>query len=148
MKARSGRLPTGAGHGGHYGFHRGYWGRHVGYYGGVNYGGGYGGIGFSGGEWRGREFRYNTAVTRVDQNRIHSTYSDRTIVERNTIANNNRVAYSGGPTAFSTPPAPRSGWPIATSTRCRPASRPNTRRRPGPTRPRLPRPTGDTRRTW
>jgi hypothetical protein len=84
-------------YGGRYRFHHGYWGRHVGYYGGVNYGGGYEGVGFSGGEWRGSEFRYNTAVTRVDQNRIHSTYNDRSIVERNTIVNNNRVAYSGGP---------------------------------------------------
>src|ERR1035437_8467738 len=83
--------------GGHYRFHSGYWGRHVGYYGGVDYGYGYGGIGYSGGEWQGNDFRYNTAITRVDQNRIHSTYSDRTIVQRNTIANNNRVAYSGGP---------------------------------------------------
>ena len=83
--------------GGHYRFHSGYWGRHVGYYGGVDYGYGYGGIGYSGGEWQGNDFRYNTAITRVDQNRIHSTYSDRTIVANNTIANNNRVAYSGGP---------------------------------------------------
>jgi hypothetical protein len=84
-------------YGGQYRFHRGYWGRHVGYYGGVNYGYGYEGIGYSGGEWQGNNFRYNTAITRVDQNRIHSTYNDRTIVANNTIANNNRVAYSGGP---------------------------------------------------
>jgi hypothetical protein len=84
-------------YGGRYRFHRGYWGRHVGYYGGVNYGFGYGGIGFTGGQWRGREFAYNTAVMRVNQNTVHTTYVDRTIVERNTIANNNRVAYSGGP---------------------------------------------------
>jgi DNA segregation ATPase FtsK/SpoIIIE-like protein len=83
--------------GGRYRFHRGYWGRHVGYYGGVNYGFGYEGIGFTGGQWRGREFAYNTAVMRVNQNVIHTTYVDRTIVERNTIVNNNRVAYSGGP---------------------------------------------------
>src|ERR1035437_4135474 len=82
---------------GQYRFHSGYWGRHVGYYGGVDYGYGYGGIGYSGGEWQGNDFRYNTAITRADQNRIHSTYRDRTIVQRNTIANNNRVAYSGGP---------------------------------------------------
>ena len=84
-------------YGGHYRFHSGYWGRHVGYYGGVDYGYGYGGIGYSGGEWQGNDFRYNTAITRVDQNRIHSTYSDRTIVANNTIANNSRVAYNGGP---------------------------------------------------
>ncbi len=82
---------------GRYRFHRGYWGSHVGYYGGVNYGYGYEGIGFTGGEWRGNEFAYNTAVMRVNQNTIHTTYNDRAIVERNTIANNNRVAYSGGP---------------------------------------------------
>lgn len=84
-------------YGGHYRFHRGYWGRHVGYYGGVNYGYGYEGIGYSGGEWQGNDFRYNTAITRVNETVIHNTYSDRTIVERNTVANNNRVAYSGGP---------------------------------------------------
>ena len=84
-------------YGGHYRFHRGYWGRHVGYYGGVNYGYGYGGIGYAGGEWQGNNFRYNTAVTRVNESTIHSTYNDRAIVERNTVANNNRVAYSGGP---------------------------------------------------
>src|ERR1035437_6111733 len=84
-------------YGGHYRFHNGYWGSHVGYYGGVDYGYGYGGIGYSGGEWQGNNFRYNTAITRVDQNRIHSTYSDRTVVANNTIANHNRVAYSGGP---------------------------------------------------
>ncbi len=84
-------------YGGHYRFHRGYWGRHVGYYGGVDYGYGYGGIGFSGGEWRGNEFAYNTAVTHVNENVIHTTYNDRTIVEQNTIANNNHVSYNGGP---------------------------------------------------
>ena len=97
MRVRSGRLAYWEWYGGHYRFHRGYWGRHVGYYGGVDYGYGYGGIGYSGGEWQGNNFRYNTAVTRVDENRIHSTYNDRSIVERNTIANNNRVAFSGGP---------------------------------------------------
>ncbi|MGA3263332.1 MAG: hypothetical protein ABSC47_04720 [Terracidiphilus sp.] len=82
---------------GRYRFHRGYWGRHVGYYGGVNYGYGYGGIGFSGGEWRGHEFAYNTAVMHVNESVIHTTYNDRTFVERNTIVNNNRVSYNGGP---------------------------------------------------
>ncbi len=83
--------------GGRYRFHRGYWGRHVGYYGGVNYGFGYGGIGFTGGEWRGHEFAYNTAVTRVNESVIHTTYSDPAIVQRNTIPNGSRVSYSGGP---------------------------------------------------
>jgi len=83
--------------GGRYRFHGGYWGRHVGYYGGVDYGYGYGGIGFSGGEWRGNEFAYNTAVMRVNESVIHTTYNDRTIVERNTIGARSRVSYNGGP---------------------------------------------------
>ncbi len=78
-------------------FHEGYWGPHVGYYGGVNYGYGYMGVGFVGGMWRGHDFDYNTAVMRVNTTVIHNTYIDRTIVERNTIVNDRRVAYSGGP---------------------------------------------------
>ena len=78
-------------------FHPGYWGRHVGYYGGVNYGFGYMGIGFVGGMWRGHDFEYNRAVMHVDERRIHNTYEDRGIVQRETIANDRRVAYSGGP---------------------------------------------------
>jgi hypothetical protein len=84
-------------YGGRYRFHRGYWGRHVGYYGGVDYGFGYGGIGFTGGEWRGNEFAYNTAVMRVNERVIHTTYNDPASVQRNTIANRSRVSYSGGP---------------------------------------------------
>jgi hypothetical protein len=86
--------------GGLYVFHGGYWGPHVGFYGGVNYGFGYGGIGFAGGVWRGGIFAYNTAVVHVGVgpgwggNRV---YVDRTIVERNTIVNNNRVSFNGGP---------------------------------------------------
>ena len=85
--------------GGFYAWHPGYWGPHVGYYGGVNYGFGYMGIGFAGGMWRGGVFAYNSAVMHVGAggawgNRV---YVDRTIVERNTIVNNNRVAYNGGP---------------------------------------------------
>ncbi len=83
--------------GGLYIFHPGYWGQHVGYYGGVNYGFGYMGIGFVGGMWRGHDFVYNTAVMRVDERSVHTTYIDRTIVERNTIVNDRRVAFSGGP---------------------------------------------------
>ena len=93
--------------GGRYRFHRGYWGRHVGYYGGVNYGFGYMGIGFSGGEWRGGSFAYNTAVMRVNQSVIHTTYNDRTVVERNTIANDRHVAYSGGPGGIRHAAAPQ-----------------------------------------
>jgi hypothetical protein len=80
-----------------YVFHSGYWGHHVGYYGGVNYGFGYMGIGFVGGEWHGRDFRYNTAVMRVDNVHVRNVYVDRTVVEHNTIVNDRRVAYSGGP---------------------------------------------------
>ena len=89
--------------GGLYVFHPGYWGRHVGYYGGVNYGFGYMGVGFAGGEWRGRAFAYNTAVMRVNTTVIHTTYIDRTIVERNTIVNDRHVAYSGGPGGINHP---------------------------------------------
>ena len=94
-------------YGGRYRFHRGYWGRHVGYYGGVNYGYGYEGIGFSGGEWRGNQFAYNTAVMRVNQDRIRTVYVDRTIVERNTVARDNHVSYSGGPGGIRHTAAPQ-----------------------------------------
>jgi len=87
-------------------FHPGYWGRHVGYYGGVNYGFGYMGIGFVGGEWHDHDFRYNTAVVRVNNVYIHNTSVDRTVVERNTIVNDRRVAYSGGPGGIRHDPAP------------------------------------------
>ena len=90
--------------GGLYVFHPGYWGLHVGYYGGVNYGFGYMGIGFVGGAWHGHEFAYNTAVMRVNREVIHNTYEDRTIVERNTVARDSRVAYSGGPGGINHPP--------------------------------------------
>ncbi|MGD0892700.1 MAG: hypothetical protein ABR923_14315 [Terracidiphilus sp.] len=92
--------------GGFFVFHDGYWGPQVGYYGGVNYGFGYMGIGFAGGEWRGGVFAYNTAVVHVNETIIHTTYVDRTIVERNTIANTNHVAFSGGPGGIQHPPTP------------------------------------------
>lgn len=92
--------------GGLYVFHTGYWGRHVGYYGGVNYGYGYMGVGFVGGMWRGRDFVYNTAVMHVDNRRIHNTYMDRAIVQRNTIGNDRRVAFSGGPGGIRHDPRP------------------------------------------
>ncbi len=72
----------------------------MGYYGGVNYGFGYGGIGLS------------AACGAVVSSRIHcgdarrfrrglgrqpSLFSDRTIIQRNTIINNSRVSYNGGP---------------------------------------------------
>jgi hypothetical protein len=80
-----------------YVFHPGYWGYHVGYYGGVNYGGGYLGIGFAGGEWRGGHMAYNTAVVHVNETVIHTTYINRTVIQTNTVVNNNHVSYSGGP---------------------------------------------------
>jgi hypothetical protein len=83
--------------GGRFIFHEGYWGRHVGYYGGINYGFGYMGIGFVGGMWQGNVFRYNTDVTRVNTKVMRNVYVDHTVVERNTIFNSSRVAYSGGP---------------------------------------------------
>jgi len=95
--------------GGLYVFHGGYWGPHVGFYGGVNYGFGYGGIGFAGGVWRGGIFAYNTAVVHVGVgpgwggNRV---YVDRTIVEHNTIVNNNRVSFNGGPGGINHQPSP------------------------------------------
>jgi hypothetical protein len=82
--------------GGVYGWHAGYWGPHVGFYGGVNYGFGYGGIGFAGGEWRGGVFAYNRAVANFGSVRITNVYEDRTIVTRNTIVNENHVAFNGG----------------------------------------------------
>jgi hypothetical protein len=81
---------------GFYIWHPGYWGDHVGYYGGVNYGFGYMGIGFVGGMWRNHDFVYNTAIMRVDERRVHNVYVDRTIIQRNTIVNDRRVAFSGG----------------------------------------------------
>ncbi|MCL5671456.1 MAG: hypothetical protein M1423_09230 [Acidobacteria bacterium] len=87
-----------------YVFHPGYWGPHVGYYGGVNYGFGYMGVGFVGGMWHGGAFAYNTAVMNVNRTVIHNTYIDRTVVRNNTIINNNRVAYSGGPGGINHPP--------------------------------------------
>jgi hypothetical protein len=94
--------------GGFFVWRPGYWGPHVGYYGGVNYGYGYGGIGFFGGMWRGGFFAYNTAVMHVGVgggwgDRV---YEDRTIVERNTIINNTRVSYNGGPGGINHQPAP------------------------------------------
>ncbi len=93
--------------GGAYVFHPGYWGTHVGFYGGVNYGFGYMGVGFVGGMWHGHDFAYNTAVVHVNNVYIHNTYVDRTIVEHNTIVNEHRVAYSGGPGGIRHEPMPQ-----------------------------------------
>ena len=99
-----GRLDTGDS-GGFYAWHPGYWGPHVGFYGGVNYGFGYGGIGFYGGEWRGGAFAYNSAVANFGGVHVTNVYVDRTIVERNTIVNQNHVSFNGG-TGISTRPSP------------------------------------------
>jgi hypothetical protein len=77
--------------GGYYGWNQGYWGEHVGYYGGVCYGYGYGGSGYYGGRWEGGSFRYNTAVSNVNANVIHNTYSDRTVIQRG----GSRAAFNG-----------------------------------------------------
>ncbi len=82
--------------GGFYGWHGGYWGPHVGFYGGVNYGFGYGGVGFFGGEWRGGVFAYNHAVANFGGVHVTNVYEDRTVIDRNTIVNNNHVSYNGG----------------------------------------------------
>jgi hypothetical protein len=92
-----------------YVWHGGYWGPHVGYYGGVNYGFGYGGIGFFGGRWNGGLFAYNTAVMHVGVGGGWGggrVYEDRTIIQRNTIVNNNHVSYNGGPGGINHQPAP------------------------------------------
>ena len=82
--------------GGLYAWHPGYWGPHVGFYGGVNYGFGYGGVGFFGGEWRGGAFAYNRVVANFGSVHVTNVYEDRTVIERNTIVNNNHVSFNGG----------------------------------------------------
>ena len=72
-------------------WHHGYWGPHIGFYGGVDYGHGYTGVGYVGGYWDNGSFRYNTATTRVNPDRIHNTYSHRV-----RVVNNPRVSYNGG----------------------------------------------------
>jgi hypothetical protein len=74
-----------------YAWNNGYWGRTVGYYGGLNYGGGYYGNGFAGGNWYGNQFRYNTAVMRVNPRYVHNVYVNRTVV----VHNVNRYSYYG-----------------------------------------------------
>ena len=87
---------------GAYAFHTGYWGPTVGFYGGVNYGFGYGGIGYGGGGWEGDQFRYNTAVTRVDTTIIHNTYVDRTVI--NNRLTSERTSFNGGPQGIKAEP--------------------------------------------
>ena len=80
-----------------YVFHPGYWGEEVGYYGGVNYGFGYMGIGFIGGRWHEHRFEYNTAVVRVNETIIHTTYIDRTVIREHEVDHDRHLAYAGGP---------------------------------------------------
>ena len=93
--------------GGVYGWNGGYWGPHVGFYGGVNYGFGYGGIGFAGGEWRGGGFFYNSAVANFGGVHVTNVYENRTIIQQNTIINNNHVAYNGGPGGIARTASPQ-----------------------------------------
>ncbi len=80
---------------GYYGWNNGYWGTQVGYYGGINYGFGYSGNGYYGGRWRGNQFAYNTAYSRVNQQYVRNTYVNR--VAFNSYGNGgNRVSYNGG----------------------------------------------------
>lgn len=77
-----------------YVWHPGYWGPRVGFYGGINYGWGYFGTGFVGGRWDRGRFYYNTAVWRVNERVVHTTYVDRTVIRNVEV---NRVSYNGGP---------------------------------------------------
>src|SRR5438552_4329418 len=76
-----------------YAFNQGYWGPTVGYYGGINYGYGYNGNGYWGGRWEGNAFRYNTAVTRVNNTVIHNTYVDRSVTNKQ--VNATRASFNG-----------------------------------------------------
>jgi hypothetical protein len=78
---------------GAYVFNQGYWGPHVGFYGGINYGYGYFGDGYWGGRWEGNAFRYNTAVTRVNNTVIHNTYVDRNVVNKE--VNRSHTSFNG-----------------------------------------------------
>ncbi len=83
-----------------YVFHPGYWAPHVGYYGGINYGFGYAGAGFTGGRWEGNAFAYNRAVSNLNSNIIHNTYSEPPA--GNTVVS--KVSYNGGPGGISALP--------------------------------------------
>jgi hypothetical protein len=86
-----------------YVFHPGYWGPHVGYYGGINYGYGYAGVGFAGGRWVGGSFAYNRAVSNVNANLVHNSYSAPVPVS----AAINKVSYNGGPGGTTAAPSPQ-----------------------------------------
>ena len=78
-----------------YAFNAGYWGSTIGFYGGVNYGFGYGGYGYYGGRWDGGNFRYNTAVTRVNTTIIRNTYIDKTVINKAGGATSSRASFNG-----------------------------------------------------
>jgi WXXGXW repeat (2 copies) len=80
--------------GSNYRFHHGFWGLHIGFYGGVNYGFGYFGHGYYGGYWDNDHFRYNTAVNRIDRNRIPYVYARDVPV--NYRRADNHVSFDGG----------------------------------------------------
>jgi hypothetical protein len=63
----------------------------VGYYGGINYGFGYSGVGYDGGRWVGHSFAYNSAVSHVSPNVIH-TYQE----TAPTHVAATHVSYNGG----------------------------------------------------
>jgi hypothetical protein len=85
-----------------YVYHSGYWGSHVGFYGGINYGYGYPGEGFYGGGWRGRSFRYNTAVFNVNRRVVRNVYVDR----RGTGSGGGNRASFNGPGGINRQPRP------------------------------------------
>ncbi len=85
-----------------YMWHPGYWGPHVGFYGGINYGHGYFGFGYVGGEWRGRHFYYNRAVTNVNVRVVRNVYENRNYRRLTT----GRIAYNGGPRGVRERPTP------------------------------------------
>jgi hypothetical protein len=78
----------------------------VGFYGGVNYGFGYGGVGFFGGEWRGGVFAYNRAAANFGSVNVTNVYENKTVIQQNTIINNNHVSYNGGSGGLSARPSP------------------------------------------
>ncbi|MGA8906863.1 MAG: YXWGXW repeat-containing protein, partial [Acidobacteriaceae bacterium] len=88
---------------GRYRWSHGYWGPHIGFYGGVNYGYGYGGNGYEGGYWRGSNFYYNTAVSRVNVSVVRNVYNYRVT----NVYNNSHVSFNGGNGGLNYRPTPQ-----------------------------------------
>ena len=86
----------------------GYWAPQVGFYGGIDYGAGYYGNGYVGGQWQDGVYRYNTAVTNVNETIVRNVYVDRTVIVRNTTIN--RVSYNGGPGGIDARPTGSDFW--------------------------------------